>query len=102
MNEAKEKVLPDNELDAVISEILDYLDEHRVRFSGKQLNDAGELFERYDAATARMTIEGKDEDNAAALIYVINRVQKARLSPDKASYLIRHLNQIHKHRRQMK
>jgi hypothetical protein len=66
------------------------------------LNDAGELFEKYDAATARLAVEGKDEENTTALIYVINRVQMARLSPDKASYLIRHLNQIHKHRRQMK
>jgi hypothetical protein len=87
-----------NDLDALIERLCDYLDEHRVEFSGKQLNDAGELYERYDYQTARMVVEGKDDPNSAALVYVLGEVYRAKLSPDKAAYLIRHLILIRKNR----
>lgn len=88
-----------SELDALIERLCDYLDKHRVELTGKQLNDAGELYERYDYQTARMVVEGKDDPNSAALVYVLSEVYRAKLSPDKAAYLIRHLIQIRKNRR---
>ena len=84
---------PEN-LDGLIEALCKYLSENRVRFSGKQLNEAGELYERYDYSTARMVVEGKDDVNTLALVHVLTQVLHAKLSPDKAAFLIRHLNQI--------
>ena len=99
MNQNTAPAKDSGDLDALIERICMYLDEHRVELSGKQLNDAGELYERYDYQTARMVVEGKDDPNSAALVYVLSEVQRAKLSPDKAAYLIRHLIQIRKQRR---
>jgi myosin-crossreactive antigen len=88
-----------NDLDALIERLCAYLDEHRVEFSGKQLSEAGELYERYDHQTARMVVQGKDDANTLALAHVLDEVHRAKLSPDKAAYLIRHLSQIRKNRR---
>jgi hypothetical protein len=88
-----------NGLDQLIDHLCEYLSQHKVRFSSGQLNDAGEIFERYDYATARMVVEGKEDAQSEALVYVLAKAHEARLSPDKAAYLIRHLNQICKQRR---
>ncbi len=96
------KASPKN-LDELIEQLCQYLDEHKVRFSSGQLDDAGKLFERYDYQTARMVVEGKDDRNSATLAYVLSEVystsHRLKLPPDRGSFLIRHLNQICKHRR---
>jgi hypothetical protein len=99
MSQDKSSDATPTDLDGLIEQLCQYLDEHRVQFTGKQLNDTGDLYEKYDFSTARMVAEGKEDPNTAALVHILSQVHRAKLSPDKASYLIRHLNQIRTHRR---
>jgi hypothetical protein len=90
------------DLDELIDRLCDYLENHKVSFSSGQLSEAGEVFERYDYATAHMVVEGKEDPATEALVHVLAEVHRAKLSSDKSSYLIRHLNQIKKNRRKQK
>ena len=85
-------------IDEVIEDVLGLIPK-KLDIAARQLHMIGDIFERYDAATARLFIQSKGGEGADVLLAVLKKIEEAKVAPDVGSLIIRNLNSLRKYRR---
>jgi len=81
-------------VDEVIEKIRNDSEVKRARFSNKLLNDVGTVCSRHGYGAVRVFLMGKDDNEARALLKVLDILEEKNLSVELGTLIFKKLNAI--------
>lgn len=67
-------------------------------FSGKRLNEVGDVYERYGYGTARTYLIGKETYQDKILVRILDEIHRSGIRPEIGAYVLRKLQPILSHK----
>ena len=81
-------------VDKLIDEIQNDIEIRQAKFSNKSLSTAGDVLSRYGYGATRLYLIGKEEDESAVLLKVLNKIENKGIPKEIGAFVLRKLNAI--------
>jgi len=81
----------------LVERIKEIIADSKIRpsqFSGKRLNEVGDIYERYGYGTAKHYLIGKESYQEKVLVEILDEIHRSGIRPEMGAYILRKLRPI--------